>query len=1080
MKCKILLPLLLFIFSTASGQVTPTCPPNMDFELGNLSYWTFFNGLAASGSPYTVLTLTPSAPVPGREDLTSGTGVDPYGLFPVVGAGMYSCKLGHDTALYCAERARYQIHVPTGLASYSVIYHYAVVLEDGGHPATTQPRFTVNAYDSASGAAIPCAQFNYVTSSSLPGFLPSKLGFGVIYKPWSTGSMNLTGYGGKTITIDFTAADCGAGGHFGYGYLDMSCGLFAIQNITCNSATATLTAPPGYSAYAWYDSATFTISYGSKDTIIIPTPGVPTTYAVILTPFPGFGCVDTLYTKIFPTNLKIKPSHDTAVCGGTPITLTTGATDVALPLSYMWSGGPGSISCSTCDPTVVTPGFGTNIFKFTVTDAAGCTDVDSIKIDVNGVIPVIKSTNVSCNGYGDGTAWAIPSTGTPPFTYSWSTVPVQTTAKIIGLGPGTYSVNITDASGCTSSTPTTIVQPPPNIIALAGSSDPTKCFTNDGTITISGLTPGAGYTIRYRFNTVPNTASIVATSIGDGILVGLAPGYYDSITVIGSKCPYNVIGPVTLLGLLPPPPPPVTPQRYCQFDTPDTAIAKGSKLTWYVPPATTGYNFPPTPSTNKPGITYYYVTQTVANCPSDSTLDSIVVYPKPAPPITADTAYCQHDLAGAITAIGDSLKWYTAMTGGLPIVPYPVASTDTAGVATWYVDQRELNIYAGGMLACVSDRSPLVVTVHPKPNFYITPQRPWVCQYDSIWLSFTGAPLHTPNYTWTLSNGQFYSTNLYTNNGTSLATDSMVYVRFDSVVQNNYIRLYATDYDKTCPFDTLLRLPVIPHPTATAYTQLDVCVNDTVSLALSTRSPSASVFSWMIDNVPMESTTALSLIAHNSNSGGPFSISWNDSGRHIIQVYASTDEGCKAPPVSDTINVHVLPDASFTFATKNGPLCLEDSVMFIANASSNYNYAYNWSPAHYFENINKGVTWGKVEQSRSVVTLQVSDPFGCSSTTTQELDPNSCCTVNFPNAFSPNGDHKNDLFRPIFVGYHRFHIFRIANRWGQTVYESTNSNMQWDGTFNGVPQDIGVYFYYLKYDCGGATIEKTGDVTLVR
>src|SRR5579871_3214206 len=101
MNRKIFLPILfLFIYSSVSGQVKPSCSPNMDFELGNLSYWNFLNGLAASAIPATTITVSPSPPIPGREDLMFGSGIDPYGFFPVVGAGLYSCRLGHDTINY--------------------------------------------------------------------------------------------------------------------------------------------------------------------------------------------------------------------------------------------------------------------------------------------------------------------------------------------------------------------------------------------------------------------------------------------------------------------------------------------------------------------------------------------------------------------------------------------------------------------------------------------------------------------------------------------------------------------------------------------------------------------------------------------------------------------------------------------------------------------------------------------------------------------------------------------------------------------------------------------------------------------
>jgi gliding motility-associated-like protein len=1066
---KVLLPLFLFIVSISARGQLPTCPDNIDFENGTLLNWNFFNGTVATGPVYT---LFPSAPVSGRENLMS-TGVDPYGFFPVVGAGMYSCRLGHDTINYCAEKASYQVHIPIGIANYSLIYRYAIILEDPGssHLATEKPRFEVSAYDSVTKTAVPCAQFNYVASSTLPGFKLSTVGYNVWYRTWSLGSMNLSGLGGKTVTIDFVAADCTQGGHFGYGYLDMSCGLFAINNISCNSATITLTAPGGDSTYGWYDSATFTHFYGNTDTIVLPTPGGPTTYAVVLYPYPGYGCLDTLYTRVVPTSLNYSPSHDTTICVGSSVKLKTGATDIALPLKYTWStSSGGSISCSSCDSTIVTPKPGVNYFKYTVVDAAGCSITDSVKVSAIGVVPLMSHTNVSCHGRSDGSASAIPFTGAPPFAYSWSTTPPQTTSAITGLVAGTYTVSITDVTGCAGKAPVTITEPPPTFITLDGSSNPTRCFLNDGTITLGGFVPMTAFNIRYRFNGVPTIVSLLSSSTGKVTIIALGAGFYDSISVAGALCPYNTVGPVTLVGPPKPPPPPVTPQRYCQFEVAKPAIATGTDLLWYGA-GIAGVIVPPVPSTLLPGVTYYYVTQMLLGCVSDSSVDSVLIVPMPAPPITADTMYCQHFAAPALTAIGDSLQWYRLSTGGSSTFSAPVPSTDHPGDSTWYVNQT--------VNGCPSNRSPLTVTVKYKPVFSITAQRPWVCQYDSIWFSYDGPALVDPSFVWSIPNQSYYSLNLNKGTSKSFPTDSMVYVRFDSVIENNYVRLFVSNYHGMCFSDTFMRMPVIPHPTATSFSKVDVCVGDTVSLALSSRSANAAVFSWTVDNIPMETTDALSIIAHNSNSGGPFSISWNDSGHHVIAVTPSTVEGCINPPVNDTINVHLIPDATFKYLTRSGPLCLEDSIMFIANATD-YNYSYEWSPSHFFQNINKGVTWGKVEQSRSNITLKVSDPFGCVGTHSQEIDPNSCCTVGFPTAFTPNGDHKNDVFRPIYAGYHRFHIFRIANRWGQTVYESTNSNMQWDGNFNGVPQDMGVYFYYLKYDCGGNTIEKTGDVTLVR
>lgn len=61
----------------------------------------------------------------------------------------------------------------------------------------------------------------------------------------------------------------------------------------------------------------------------------------------------------------------------------------------------------------------------------------------------VVTTNATCGGSCDGTATATPSGGTPPYTYSWNTVPVQTTPTPSGLCPGVYIVTVMDSTGTT-------------------------------------------------------------------------------------------------------------------------------------------------------------------------------------------------------------------------------------------------------------------------------------------------------------------------------------------------------------------------------------------------------------------------------------------------------------------------------------------------------------------------------------------------------------------------------------------------------------------------------------------------------
>ena len=86
-----------------------------------------------------------------------------------------------------------------------------------------------------------------------------------------------------------------------------------------------------------------------------------------------------------------------------------------------------------------------------------------------------------------------------------------------------------------------------------------------------------------------------------------------------------------------------------------------------------------------------------------------------------------------------------------------------------------------------------------------------------------------------------------------------------------------------------------------------------------------------------------------------------------------------------------------------------------------------------------------------------------------------------PNAFTPNGDGKNDRFGPIInCNVTSYHLM-IFNRWGQMVFDTVDANDKWDGNFKGVPADVGDYFYSLTFaGPKGNTYSYKGDITLIR
>jgi gliding motility-associated-like protein len=832
----------------------------------------------------------------------------------------------------------------------------------------------------------------------------------------------------------------------------------ALCNSPCENDTLWFNAPGDSTGatYQWYGPAPSTTVFGTNQhQFIYPaTMANNGTYTVIKT----VGSVhDTSYcTATIHPKPYVTAGSNAPLCLGAANTLSLTATTAVAGVTYNWTAPTTPPYSSTLQNPVINPfAVGdTGWYQVVVTSLFGCKDTDQTHVTMlpPPAPPVVTAHTPYCQfdafipftitglQPGGSTLWYTSATGG---TGSATTPVINTSA--IGTTKLWFSQIVGSCEGLRDSI-TIVVNPVP--APITGTMGVCQYFTT----LMSDVTTGGTWS-----SSAPGIGTIDAGGLVSGLTGGITTVTY---TISSTGC-YRT----TDVTIYPKPAPPVPglPNRICQFKLAVPLVATGSNLTWYGTGVTPGTPIAPTPETSTPGTVNYYLTQTSAfGCVSDSATFPFTVVPEPAPPVTADTSYCQQTNAPALTAIGSNLLWYTSATSTTGVATAPVPSTVNPGTTTFYVSQT--------VNQCESHMSPLNVTVLYLPQFTID-AKPWVCQFDSIMLSYHGPSLVQGMYSWDLPFGASFA-------GGSAEHDTTVWVKFDTAWGTHDVILTASDYNGRCATSSKVQVKVVPAPDASAYINSNVCLGDTVTLALSYVSSGAANFTWSIDGTSLNSTRAIRMISSSANSGGPFLISWSDSGRHIIVVNGFTEEGCKAIPTNDTVDVHVLPDATFKIVTVSTKLCQEDSVQFVAN-SHDYTCSYKWEPEHFFSNENKPVIWGRVEQSNSVIKLTVTDPFGCKSIFTQQVNPDACCTVWFPNAFTPEQGH-NKVFRPVFAGYHRFHEFRVSNRWGQTIFQSANSNPEWNGTYNEVPQDLGTYYYYIKYDCGGKTIEQKGDVTLVR
>ncbi|MEO5569985.1 MAG: hypothetical protein ABIT08_09510, partial [Bacteroidia bacterium] len=209
------------------------------------------------------------------------------------------------------------------------------------------------------------------------------------------------------------------------------------------------------------------------------------------------------------------------------------------PFNYLWSTG---------NTTSAVTGLCSGLYNITVTDSSGCIAVDSITI-VEFALPSVSVSGTSpvCPAQCNGTA-VVTATGRAPFTYSWSTVPVQNSDTATLLCAGIYYVTVTDSAGCSVLDSITISDPAAAVLNF--SSTLTVCpGVCNGTATVNSSSSSTPFTYAWLTNPIQTTqtadslcAGIVQVTVTDSL--GCA---VDSSITISEPPPYSL----TLSGTAP-------------------------------------------------------------------------------------------------------------------------------------------------------------------------------------------------------------------------------------------------------------------------------------------------------------------------------------------------------------------------------------------------------------------------------------------------------------------------------------------------------------------------------------------------
>ena len=193
--------------------------------------------------------------------------------------------------------------------------------------------------------------------------------------------------------------------------------------------------------------------------------------------------------------------------GKASITVTNGT----LAYDFTWTGGNIAntiVHYNSTGKDSIT-GFMAGSYTVSVKDSNGCSTNKTIVIPPPTAPSISTSlTQIACIGQSTGTISATPSAGTPPYTYLWSANATgNTNSTISNLAAGVYTLTVTDAGGCWSTTTAIIIQPTGTALGVSLSPYPSTCGLNNGSISVAATGGVGAYTYSWSNGQTGNIAA---------------------------------------------------------------------------------------------------------------------------------------------------------------------------------------------------------------------------------------------------------------------------------------------------------------------------------------------------------------------------------------------------------------------------------------------------------------------------------------------------------------------------------------------------------------------------------------------
>lgn len=1086
--------------------------------------------IAAGGNPGYTYSWSPSG---GTSSIASGLGA---GNYAVLVTDVNSCTITASTTVNQPVSMSVTINTgsvicnggSSGSATVSVSggttpYSYTWSPAPGGGQGTanatglTAQTYTVNISDNFGCSTVAIAAIAQPPVLTAPVSSSSVLCFG-----GATGSATVTASGGTpgyTYTWSPSGGNSSIANSLTVGSYTIlvadanNCTLTAVANIAqppvlttmvnsntvqCNGgstggATVAVSGGVGSYSYTWSPSggntfAATNLSAGS--------------YTVLVTD--ANNCITAAVANISqPAAISATVNSTSASCGLSNGSATVNVSGGIPGYNYNWSPSGGNSSVAT--------GLSAGAYTVLITDANNCTFSITTNINQPSVITTtISGTNATCFGGSNGTSTVLVNGGIGPYTYTWAPAPGggQGTNIITGLTSQTYSVVVTDALGCFTTTAINITQP--TVLNAVVSSTNVSC---NGFINGLAFVTANGGTGAYSYTWSPSGGNASLTS-------GLAAGNYTVVVADANNC--QITASATILE-----PSPITASITSSNIT-CNGFANGS-ATVTAAGGIPGYTYTWSPSggnaivaNNLSALTYSVVIRDLNNCLNTATVN--IIQPSPLTVIGTQTnVTCNGGTNGqaSVTANGGtspySYSWSVTgitvpLTTSLTNGTYTCVITDINNciiTQTFSITQPAVLIASTSNYSICSGNSATLTssavggvapysfnwnggafvgqTINPVPSsstiFSLVVTDNNGCTSSPVSSSVT--VFSQPTVSIAGNDSVCFGSSSIINAGVVGATGNITYLwtpgSFTTAAitvspSSNTIYNVVVTTSGLCPLGITkqVTVTVLPNPVVSVNSPPSGCAPLCVTYTSNSSTTMGTIVGWGWNFTNGSSSTA-------QNPAICFESPGTFSGEHTVV----NSFGCMTTINTGSIIVYPKPIADFNHAPIKPIVNIDQEVIFTDASWGTPIVSWNW----YFMNTaqytstQQNPTFAYTEPGTYVVTLIVKSNQGCMDTLLRPLVVGEDYGLYVPNAFTPNEDGFNDVFQPKGFGIVKYELY-IFDRWGEKLFHTKTFEEAWNGTYQGRSDKLckdDVYVWLINAtDVFGKAHELKGHVTLLK